>query len=154
MTENDYNRVENSSGGLVYLADPDGISVLLIRDGYGNWGFPKGHVEVGETDAQTARREIEEETGISDLELKRDLGTIKWEFRRPEGVVQKICRLFLFESSAGDPCPQLEEGITRADWVKLEHAVGRISYQNTRDMLAAITPELLSLQGVDAPRAG
>ena len=39
--------------------------ILLIRQMSGMWGFPKGHVEEGETEEQTAKREVKEETGLS-----------------------------------------------------------------------------------------
>src|SRR3989338_2610417 len=45
---------------------------LLLRHSAGHWDFPKGHVEHGETDETTTRREIEEETGIKDVKILPD----------------------------------------------------------------------------------
>ena len=53
---------EVSAGGIVFKQDPE-LQFLMILDGYGRWTFPKGGVEAGETPAQAAVREIEEETG-------------------------------------------------------------------------------------------
>lgn len=44
-----------------------GIRVLILR-AYNNWDFPKGLVEPGEDELAAARREVEEETGLADLE--------------------------------------------------------------------------------------
>ena len=41
-------RLETSAGGVVVRREGDRTLYLLIRDSYGNWGFPKGHVEPGE----------------------------------------------------------------------------------------------------------
>ena len=38
---------ETSAGGVVFRRIADGYAVLLIKDSYKNWGFPKGHVEPG-----------------------------------------------------------------------------------------------------------
>ena len=44
-----------------------GIRVLILR-AYNNWDFPKGLVEPGEDELATAKREVEEETGLAELE--------------------------------------------------------------------------------------
>ena len=53
-------KLEKSCGAVVWQEDPAGRpQVLLIRHQNGeHWAFPKGHVEKGETEADTARREI------------------------------------------------------------------------------------------------
>ena len=57
------------------------IQCLVIRDRYGQWGLPKGHLEDGESSKQAALREVNEETGLSDLELSEQLGVTDWSFR-------------------------------------------------------------------------
>ena len=55
---------EKSCGGIVYRKFHGNTEILLIKhikSGY--WSFPKGHVENGETEEETAKREIKEETG-------------------------------------------------------------------------------------------
>ena len=49
----------------VILLDTDNNSYLLVHGKKsGKWGFPKGHMEIGETEEMTAHRELYEETGI------------------------------------------------------------------------------------------
>ena len=62
---------EKSCGALVYRKKQDKVELLLIkhRNG-GHWSFPKGHVESGENEYQTALREIKEETGLDLLEIR------------------------------------------------------------------------------------
>lgn len=46
-----------------------GWEFFLVQHHTGNWSFPKGHQEAGESGEQTARRELTEETGIQDVDL-------------------------------------------------------------------------------------
>ncbi len=74
---------------------PIGVNVFVIRDnklllgmrknaaGDGQWGLPGGHVELNEAMKQTARRELEEETGLVATEFKF-LNLVN-QFTRPEG---------------------------------------------------------------------
>ena len=56
---------EKSCGAVVFTLGDDEIKYLLIRNLSGIYGFPKGHVEQGETEEQTALREVYEEVGLS-----------------------------------------------------------------------------------------
>src|SRR5258706_189911 len=47
---------ETSAGGVGFRRSDDGLLVLVIRDAYKNWGFPKGHVEPGDDAARAALR--------------------------------------------------------------------------------------------------
>ena len=56
---------EKSCGAIVYRKYHGNTEILLIKHiNSGHWSFPKGHVEEGETEEETAKREIMEETGI------------------------------------------------------------------------------------------
>ncbi len=127
---------ETSAGGVVFRRGPDGAPrFLLIRDSYRNWGFPKGHLKVGEPPADAARREVAEETGLEDLALHGPIRVIDWYFRFRGKTIHKYCHFFLFESQQGDPVPQAEEGITDVAWYPLEDARQTISYENARAVL-------------------
>jgi len=127
---------ETSAGGVVFRRGPDGRPrFLLIRDSYRNWGFPKGHLEVGEPPADAARREVAEETGLEDLVLHGPIRVIDWYFRFRGKTIHKYCHFFLFESAQGEPVPQAEEGITDCAWYDLEEARRTISYENARAVL-------------------
>ncbi len=93
--------VEWSSGGVVARRVEGSIHLLLIRDPYGRWGLPKGHIEDSETAEEAALREVTEETGLSRIELGPPLGTIDWHFRRKGNVVHKHCHYFLMTSPEG-----------------------------------------------------
>jgi len=68
-------RERRGAGGVVVRWEDDRLLVALVRgDGLPDFLLPKGGVEAGESDEEAARREIEEEAGLTDLLLLEDLG--------------------------------------------------------------------------------
>ncbi|MEJ2238109.1 MAG: NUDIX domain-containing protein [Gemmatimonadales bacterium] len=120
---------------MIFRCTPDGPMFLLIKDGYKNWGFPKGHIAEGETPEDAARREIIEETSLDDLILHEPLGVIDWYFRFRGKLIHKYCHFFLFESGTGSAEPQTEEGISACSWYSFTDAVETISYENALGIL-------------------
>lgn len=127
---------ERCAGGVVVRVLGDRLHVLLIRDPYGRWGLPKGHLEEGEGNEEAALREVGEETGLGDLELGADLGEISWSFRADRILVRKSCRFFLMRSALGEATPDVSEGITECRWLGADEALGVISYRNARAIVA------------------
>jgi 8-oxo-dGTP pyrophosphatase MutT (NUDIX family) len=127
---------EVSAGGIVFRRIPgEPTRFLLIRDPYRNWGFPKGHLEDGETPAEAADRETCEETGLDRLILHGPIRLIDWHFRFRGRRIHKYCHFFLFESTDGTPVPQQSEGISDYSWLPLDKALKKLSYDNARGVL-------------------
>ncbi len=127
---------ETSAGGVVFRRSEGGaFVVLLIRDSYKNWGFPKGHLEEAEDAAAAAAREIAEETGLTDLVLHGAVQEIDWYFRFRGRLIHKTCTFLLFESPSGEARPQHDEGISACRWLDLEEALRTVSYGNAREVL-------------------
>lgn len=142
---------ETSAGGVVFRRTDGQVVYLLIRDSYRNWGFPKGHLEGGEPPADAARREVAEETGLVDLTLHGPIRVIDWYFRFRGKTIHKYCHFFLFESRAGEPVPQAEEGITECAWHAAESALATISYDNARGVLRRAAEMVRALSAVSEP---
>jgi 8-oxo-dGTP pyrophosphatase MutT (NUDIX family) len=138
---------ETSAGGVVFRRTADGPLVLLIKDSYRNWGFPKGHLEEGEDATTAAVREIGEETGLTELRLHGPIDAIDWYFRFRGRLIHKTCHFFLFESAAGDAQPQRDEGISACRWLPLEEAMRTVSYANARDVLRSAGALMNQLAG-------
>jgi 8-oxo-dGTP pyrophosphatase MutT (NUDIX family) len=126
---------EVSAGGVVVRRDDTSPLVLIIRDSYRNWGFPKGHLETGETPEAAALREVAEETGLDGLTLVGPIETIDWVFRFRGRLVHKTCHFFLMETASATTSPQRAEGITACRWETFDAAAALVSYENARGVL-------------------
>ena len=147
--------LEVSAGGIVFRRIPgEGARYLLIRDSYNNWGFPKGHLEGSESPAEAAMRETAEETGLQQLILQGPIRVIDWHFRFRGRHIHKYCHFFLFESPDGEPCPQVDEGITACQWRPLPEALDLLSYDNARGVLKRAGEMVRTLVAVGAGRSG
>ena len=145
--------LEVSAGGIVFRREGEQPRYLLIRDSYDNWGFPKGHLENGESPADAARRETAEETGLDHLSLQGPIRVIDWHFRFRGRHIHKYCHFFLFESPAGNASPQLAEGITACQWRTLDEALEVLSYDNARGVLKRAGEMVRTLVAVGAGRS-
>jgi 8-oxo-dGTP pyrophosphatase MutT (NUDIX family) len=146
--------LEVSAGGIVFRRqEREQPRFLLIRDSYDNWGFPKGHLEEGESPAEAAHRETVEETGLDNLLLQGPIRVIDWHFRFRGRHIHKYCHFFLFESPDGEACPQLAEGITACQWRGLGEALDLLSYDNARGVLKRAGEMVRTLVAVGAGRS-
>ena len=149
-------REEVSAGGVVYriaehATGPSRPMFLLIRDSYRNWGFPKGHLEVGEGPESAALREVAEETGLDGLSVHATLETIDWYFRFRGRLVHKVCHFYLMRTDAARTCPQRAEGITACRWAPFEEAITLVSYANAREVLRRAHEEVQRRLGTAQP---
>jgi len=126
---------ESSAGGVVFRMVEGVPRYLLIRDSYGHWGFPKGHLERGERADTAALREVMEETGIRSVSVAGSIDRIEWFFRFRGALIHKRCEFFLMETSVVETKPQRAEGITACKWSPVEDALHLIEYENARSVL-------------------
>ena len=139
-----------SAGGVVLAhAEPDApVALVAHRSVRGTlqWTLPKGAQEPGETVADTAIREVREETGL-DVELIGPLDTIDyWFVWAPEQTrYHKFVHYFLMRAIGGDFARHDAE-MEEADWFTLEQARRRMSFANERKLLDLI-PVALARQG-------
>jgi len=114
--------------------------VLLLRHssissrGGGHWDFPKGHIDDGETEIQTALRELEEETGIVQVKVVdgfRD--TIIYTFPgRQEHIGKEV--VFFIATTKESKVTLSHEHIDYS-WLDFDSAFSRLTYDNARQVL-------------------
>ena len=81
--------MEKSCGAIVYRESDIEIEFLAIKSkSNGDWGFPKGHMENGETEEQTAKREVFEETGLKVTLVDEFRTTAKYTM--PNGISKEV----------------------------------------------------------------
>ncbi len=120
---------EKSCGAIVYRKFHGNTEILLIRhikSGY--WSFPKGHVEGSETEEETAKREIKEETNIDVLIDTGFRETVSFSPRRD---TTKTVVYFVAKALNSDTKPQAEE-ISEIRWVEIGQAISHLTYDNDK----------------------
>ena len=126
--------MEKSCGAVVYRLSGGKRLYLLLHYEEGHWDFPKGHVEEGENEEQTACREIREETGIMELEFVPDFREmIAYSFRRGGRRVPKEVVFFLARTTGEAVVLSHEhQGYV---WLEYADAGKKATYKNTRILL-------------------
>ena len=131
---------EKSCGVIVfYQTDSKPVEILLLHYPEGHWDFPKGHVEEGEEDIQTALRELEEETGIEEKELKIIDGfkeKIHYFFMRNSTKVSKTVEFFLAKASHKNITISHEhQGYI---WLFIDEALEKLTFNNAKEVLKKV----------------
>jgi 8-oxo-dGTP pyrophosphatase MutT (NUDIX family) len=127
-------RNEISCGAIVYCIENQDVKFLLLRYSQGHWDFPKGNKEKGETNLETTRREIKEETGISDIVFRdRFEKEITYNYSRQNEKISKKVIYFLAKTKATNVVLSSEH--TDFVWELYENALKRLSYKNAKEIL-------------------
>ena len=108
---------------------------MIIRSTEGFCGFPKGHVEAGETDEMTALREIREETGLDVRLIDGFVATDSHpHIREGRPPVMKEMVYFLAEYQGQTPKAQLSE-VSEILLLPFEEAMAIFEYESTKRIL-------------------
>jgi len=130
-------KVVKAAGGLV--RNENGDILFIFRRGF--WDLPKGKMDPGEKKKQTAVREVEEETGVTNLKIEKKLITTRHTYRLSNGT-RAIKKSFWYEMIAPHQKlkPQTEEDITKAKWLPMEKVLKseKPIFKNIRDVLDRI----------------
>ena len=126
-------RYEKSCGAVVYRKTNSKTEYLLVRSlgDEGFWGFPKGHMEEGETEEETCIREVLEETGIN-IDLKPGFKhTLNY---MPAENVNKDLILFLGNAREQKVVIQKEE-LSDYRWCSFEDGLELITFDDNKQIL-------------------
>ena len=128
---------EPTSGGIVFRFTPDkkDIEILLIQDSKERWTIPKGHIEPGETAKVTARREIEEETGLKNVSILTWLGKIHFKYRRLDKLVLMTTQIYLVQALDERETPTPEKWMKGIQWFSFTDALEVIEYEDIEKLM-------------------
>lgn len=126
---------EKSCGAVVFTRDEDGqIRYVLVQQRSGRFCFPKGHVEAGETEHQTALREIWEETGLRPRILPGFQETETYEVNKKPGVMKDVY-YFLAEYSGQHIDPPPSDEIRDVRLCSYEEALELLPTESRKNIL-------------------
>lgn len=123
-----------AGGGKVY--NDKGDILFIYRNN--KWDLPKGKIDGKESIEAAALREVEEETGVNDLEIVKPLETTYHIFKRNGRHRIKITYWFEMKSSyTGELVPEEIEGITHVEWLNAEQTQKALenSYANIKELM-------------------
>ncbi|MDR1952700.1 MAG: NUDIX domain-containing protein [Elusimicrobiota bacterium] len=135
---------EFSAGAVIYKIKDNKVLFCLVFSNRNHlWGFPKGHIENGETEIEAAAREIFEEAGIKDLEFIdgfRIEEIYEADGRLPETIGKKIEKhsiYFLAKTLSGFVCKNIDAEIKKTNWFVFDEAFEKLKFVSQKNVLEA-----------------
>jgi 8-oxo-dGTP pyrophosphatase MutT (NUDIX family) len=128
--------IEETSSGVVLFRREDGkILFLLLHYPSGHWDFVKGKMEEGESPHETAIRETNEETGITDIEFLDNFEEwIQYNFQFQGELVQKKVVFFLGETKTKDV--KISHEHLNFTWMDYTTAMEKTTFDNAKTVLS------------------
>ena len=123
-----------SCGGLVIHRGKILVLYKNFRNRYEGWVLPKGTVEAHEDHAQTALREVFEESGVR-ASIRAYIGVSSYSFSVPEGDVTKDVHWYLMSADSYYSKPQKEEYFRDSGYYKYHEAWHLLKFANERQIL-------------------
>jgi ADP-ribose pyrophosphatase YjhB (NUDIX family) len=134
-----------SCGGVVIFRG----KILLLYKNYKNkyegWVLPKGTVEPGEKHAETALREVKEETDVK-ASIVKYIGKSEYTFNVPEDTVEKEVHWYLMIADSYHSKPQKEEFFADSGYYKYHEAWHLLKFANERQILERAYSEYQELR--------
>lgn len=143
--------IEKSAGAVIFKREPfdaaqgkkTGFFYLLLQYQAGHWDLPKGHIEKGETLEDTVKREVKEETGLSNIKIVPGFKeTIKYFFRWEEKNIMKFVTFYVAETphqskhGAGQaPEVKISKEHIGFIWLPYREALEKLTFKNAKDII-------------------
>ena len=128
-------KFDEKSCGIVLFREKDGINLYLILNyPSGHWDLAKGHVEAGETEHQTAARELLEETGIADIQFIDGFREeISYQYRRNKKISNKQVVFFLAKTNLEEV--KLSHEHKGFKWLPYGAAFNTLTFDNAQNLV-------------------
>ena len=124
---------ERSAGAVVFRKDKE-IMYLLLHYEAKHWDFPKGNVEKGETDIETVKREIEEETGIKDVRIAPKFKEkMQYYFKFKDELINKTVVFYLARTETEHIKLSFEH--IDSKWLAYDDAMDKLTFKNAKEIL-------------------
>jgi 8-oxo-dGTP pyrophosphatase MutT (NUDIX family) len=145
---------ETSCGAVVYKIENANPVFLLVKSvKSGKWGLPKGHMEKGETEKETAVREIFEETGVKQLKFddnfrQEDIYIIDNEETTKLGHKIEKHVVYFFALLAGNENLEYDKKeISESRWVNFQKAKELLLFHNLKEILSLAYKKIIKEGG-------
>jgi len=137
--------IEKSCGAVVFTREDGQIKYVIIQSTEGFFGFPKGHMESGESEHETALREIKEETGLNVVLLDGFRTTDEHPHVRP-GCPTVLKQMVYFLAEFHDQTLRAQETeVSSIQLMRFDEALNSFQFESSRRILREAHTHLLSL---------
>lgn len=135
------NTFEQKSAGFILFKDSGERKYFLLKHGMDYWNFPKGKLEAGESHMDAAKRELSEETGITNIQVIDGFeNTFGYSFYVKEGLIKKVVKMFLAKYLRGSI--RLSHEHEDYKWFTFEDAMDILKFSNIRESLKMADDQL------------
>jgi 8-oxo-dGTP pyrophosphatase MutT (NUDIX family) len=137
--------IEDKSYGVLLILKGEENRILILKQINGHWSFPKGHGEVGENERESALRELEEETGIQEIEFA-DLPNLfeRYPFQKDGKDYQKINEFFI-AFAFNDSVRMQESEVLEYKWATFEEALSTFTYEEPKRVIGLLQESLINI---------
>ncbi|MBN4049304.1 NUDIX domain-containing protein, partial [bacterium AH-315-N14] len=134
--------IEKSCGAVIYRKLGEGFEFLAVKSkANGHWSFPKGHMEKDESEKETARREVLEETGLSIILL--DEFRTKIEYQLTESALKEV--IFFIGITSEQSVNIQQEEIEEFRWLNYKEMLDLLTFENSKKILIEVKDFLNNL---------
>ena len=131
--------ITEKSAGFILISDnvhTSEPSVLLLHYLSGHWDFPKGNIEIDETEMQAATRELKEETGIEIFTILTGFRhVLYYKYTKKSALISKQVTLFLASTDVNKV--EISHEHIGYQWMEINAAVNQLTYSNAKTALAS-----------------
>lgn len=126
---------EYSCGAVVFTRRAGQILYVVVQEQGGAYSFPKGHMEGDETEIETARREIFEETGLRPDFISGFCEQDEYSLREKPGTIKRVT--YFLAEFGDEPMTAREGEIKRIHLLPCEQALTLFEHENQRRILTS-----------------
>ncbi len=131
--------ITEKSTGFILISDNfrnSDPSVLLLHYLSGHWDFPKGNIEIDETEMQAATRELKEETGIEIFTLLPGFRhVLNYKYTKKSTLISKQVTLFLASTNVNEV--EISHEHIGYQWMEINTAFNQLTYSNAKTALTS-----------------
>lgn len=136
--------ISHTAGGIVLNAKGQ---VAVVNQDHVSWSLPKGHIEEGEKPVEAAVREIEEETGITQLELIEEFQPYERFKIGQDGIGEdksdkKIIHMFLFTTNQTEFAPT-DPRHSEVRWVEIDQVADLLTHERDKQFFQSVSNLIL-----------
>lgn len=137
---------EKSVGAVIFRRENNTVKYLILLYPHGHWGFPKGHTEEKETNEETLKREVQEETAITELKIIPGFcekekyfylarGEEKEKRKRKGRGILVFKKVYYYLAETNQTKIEVSHEHEGYEWLEFSEALKKVTYRQAKNIL-------------------